>query len=131
MPYHLALNSAIQPFEVPALRESIGWGGRPQDYPQLFERCNFYADIRETTTKQLVAFGYVCGMGLEHGYLEDIMVHPAHQGKGLGKQLIHALITESKQRGLGILTLSTDEETAAFYQKCGFDLEISGVMYLD
>lgn len=131
MKYSLTLNGMIADQEVPALRASVGWGGRQQDYPQLFELCNFYAGIREKSTNQLVAFGYVCGMGLEHGYLEDIIVHPDHQGKGLGKRLMQALIEESRRQKIGILTLSTDQETAEFYQKCGFDLEISGVMYLD
>lgn len=131
MTYTLALNGAIADSEVPSLRESIGWGGRQQDYPQLFELCNFYAGIREDVTGQLVAFGYVCGMGLEHGYIEDIIVHPEHQRKGLGKKLIQALIKESRRQKIGILTLSTDEDTAAFYQACGFDLEVSGVMFLD
>lgn len=26
-------------------------------------------------SNKLIAFGYVCRMGLEHGYMEDIIVH--------------------------------------------------------
>lgn len=56
------------------IREIVGWGRRDKDFPALFERCNFRAVVWDENPN-LIAFGYVCGMGLEHGYMEDIIVH--------------------------------------------------------
>lgn len=68
----------------------------------------------------LIAFGYVCGMGLEHGYMEDIIVHPQYQGRGMGIELVKELLRESKQFGLRIVTVSYEENKTNFYKSCGF-----------
>jgi hypothetical protein len=73
MNYKVMINIPISNNEVPELREHVGLGRRDEDYPTLFERCNFWAGIRDENNK-LIAFRYVCGMGLEHGYMEDIIV---------------------------------------------------------
>ncbi|MMZ59739.1 hypothetical protein D1872_217930 [compost metagenome] len=72
--YKVKINIPISNNEVPILRELVGWDRREKDYPILFKRCNFWAGVRNESNK-LIAFGYVCRMGLEHGYMEDIIVH--------------------------------------------------------
>jgi len=120
------INMPIEYHEVPELRALVGWGRRDRDYPALFERCNFWAGVRDDANR-LVAFGYVCGMGLEHGYMEDIMVHPDYQGKGIGTLLVKELIREAERFGLGIVTVSFDAGRENFYQTCGFTLSSGGV----
>ncbi|MCE4049640.1 GNAT family N-acetyltransferase [Bacillus sp. Au-Bac7] len=130
MKVNIAVNLPIENHEVPDLREAVGWGRRDKDYPSLLERCNFWAGGRDEFGK-LVAFGYVCGMGLEHGYVEDIIVHPSKQKQGIGMELVTALIAEARQFGLGILTVSFDEHNANFYKTSGFTVSSGGVLYLD
>lgn len=130
MKVEITVNLPIEDHEVPSLRESVGWGRRDKDYPALFERCNFWAGGRDENGT-LVAFGYVCGMGLEHGYVEDIIVHPSNQKQGIGVELVTALIEEAKRFGLGILTVSFDEHNANFYRTSGFTVSSGGVLYLD
>src|SRR3954470_24444695 len=105
MNYKIIINTPISNHEVPELRELVGWGRREKDYPTLFERCNFWAGVRDENNK-LIAFGYVCGMGLEHGYMEDIIVHPQYQGRGIGVELVKELLRESERFGLRIVTVS-------------------------
>lgn len=40
------INLPISSNEVPDLRESNGWDRRDKDYPVLFHRCNFWAEVR-------------------------------------------------------------------------------------
>lgn len=127
---NIELNAPITPTEVPALRQTVGWGPRQQDYPALFDRCFLYASARDDAGK-LVAFGYVVSMGLEHGYLEDIMVAPAAQHQGIGSAIVKRLVDASLARGLLILTLSTDKATAPSYRQLGFGEESSMVMIVD
>lgn len=54
----IVVNLPIKPNEVPALRELVGWEGRHSDYPILFERCNFWAGLRDDQ-EDLIAFGYI------------------------------------------------------------------------
>ena len=126
MKYEVEINLPIENHEVPDIRELVGWGRRDKDFPAIFERCNFWAGVRDENQK-LIAFGYVAGMALEHGYMEDIMVHPDYQKKGIGAQLVKALIRESERFGLGIVTVTFDEENANFYAVCGFSPSPGGV----
>ncbi|MDQ0350339.1 ribosomal protein S18 acetylase RimI-like enzyme [Alkalibacillus filiformis] len=119
MNFKVIINQPISNKEVPELREFIGWDRRDHDYPILFERCNFWAGVRNESHK-LIAFGYVCGMGLEHGYMEDIIVHPKYQGQGLGKKLVRELLGESERLGLEIVSVTHGENKTDFYNKCGF-----------
>ncbi|MGE6257383.1 GNAT family N-acetyltransferase [Heyndrickxia sporothermodurans] len=130
MEYIIKINLPIENHEVPQLREAIGWGRRDKDYPTIFERCNFWAGARDEND-QLIAFGYVCGMGLEHGYLEDIIVHPDYQKKGIGVQLVNKLLEESKRFGLGIITVTFEPQNLNFYKTCGFTPSNSGVIYIN
>ena len=126
MRYAVEINLPIENHEVPDIRELVGWGRRDKDFPAIFDRCNFWAGVRDENHK-LIAFGYVAGMALEHGYMEDIMVHPEYQKKGIGVQLVKALIQESERFGLGIVTVTFDEENANFYEVCGFSPSPGGV----
>lgn len=120
------INMTLTAQDVPNLREQVGWGRRDHDYPTLFERCNFWAGVKDETN-QLIAFGYVCGMGLEHGYMEDIIVHPEYQGRGIGMRLVKELLKEAERSGLEIVTVSFEKDKTSFYEKSGFSTGVAGV----
>ncbi|MBM7839826.1 ribosomal protein S18 acetylase RimI-like enzyme [Alkalihalobacillus xiaoxiensis] len=126
MNYTPIINLSLANHEVPNLREQVGWGRRDQDYPALFERCNFWAGVRNESD-QLIAFGYICGMGLEHGYMEDIIVHPQFQKKGIGVMVVRTLLTEAERVGLEIVTVSYEENKTNFYQAGGFTTGSGGL----
>lgn len=125
MDYKVIINVPISDHEVPELREFVGWERRDKDFPMLFERCNFRAGIRDENNK-LIAFGYVCGMGLEHGYMEDIIVHPDYQKQGIGFKLVKELLHKSEQFGLEIVTVTYGEGNIGFYKMCGFTPGLGG-----
>ena len=79
--FEVRISDEIGDREVPDLRQSVGWKRRERDYPLLFERCLFWGSVRNELGK-LIAFAYVTGPGLEHGYLEDVMVTPHLSRKG-------------------------------------------------
>jgi len=66
-------------------------------------------------------------MGLQHGYMEDIIVHPDYQGQGIGKKLVVRLLDEAQAYGLEIVTLTFEEQNATFYAGCGFTVGAGGV----
>jgi GNAT superfamily N-acetyltransferase len=61
--------------------------------------------------------------------LSSIVVSPAAQGRGIGKMLLGAWITEARRRGASGCYLTTDAEgndaVNSFYQKTGWRLESS------
>ncbi|WMT40480.1 GNAT family N-acetyltransferase [Paenibacillus sp. D2_2] len=120
MSREIVINLPIEQHEVPTLRELVGWDGRHSDYPAIFERCNFWAGLRDEKNIELIAFGYVAGMGLQHGYMEDIIVHPKFQKRGIGQALVKKLLQEAEQFGLEIVTLTYDSKHTSFYSESGF-----------
>ncbi|REE67956.1 ribosomal protein S18 acetylase RimI-like enzyme [Paenibacillus taihuensis] len=120
MSWNIEINCSIEPYEVPALRELVGWEGRHADYPALFERCNFWAGVRDAASNELIAFGYVAGTGLQHGYMEDVIVHPKFQRRGVGQALVRELLLEAERFGLEIVTVTFAPEHTSFYTESGF-----------
>jgi GNAT superfamily N-acetyltransferase len=125
MQVRVSINPPLRDFEIPSLRERVGWSRREEDYPLLLERCQFWAAGHEGGV--LVAFGYLSGMGLEHGYIEDVMVDPSHRRRGLGRAVVAALLAEARRRGTAIVTVTFHSEHLKFYEACGFEVGYGGV----
>ncbi|KIL43962.1 hypothetical protein KP78_37860 [Jeotgalibacillus soli] len=52
----------------------------------------------------------MAGVGLEHGYMEDIIVHPFYRKNGIGVELLRELLRESERYGLEMITLTYDPQ---------------------
>ncbi len=68
--------------------------------------------------EKIIAAGRAVADGVDCSYLCDIVVHPAYQGSGLGKELIQKLISLSKGHQKIILYAVPGRES--FYEKFGF-----------
>ncbi len=117
--HNVLINLPIRNHEAADLRELVGWERRDGDFPALLERCNFWAGLRDVNGT-LIAFGYICGTGLLHGYMEDIIVHPDYQNQGVGIALVNKLLEEAERMGLEIVTVTFAAEHTGFYEKSGF-----------
>lgn len=51
-----------------------------------------------------------------------VFVDPSHQGAGLGRRLMDALMREARERGIPTLGLSVSRPSFAFYRKLGFEI---------
>jgi ribosomal protein S18 acetylase RimI-like enzyme len=63
-------------------------------------------------------------LGAKVANLEDMIIHPAHRGKGAGTFLMQAAQRVAAEHGCKRLTLLTDSSNSAakaFYQKIGFE----------
>jgi glucosamine-phosphate N-acetyltransferase len=54
------------------------------------------------------------------GHVEDVAVHPAWQGHGLGRVLMEALLADARRAGCYKVILDCDEHVARFYESLGF-----------
>ncbi|MCD7977006.1 MAG: GNAT family N-acetyltransferase [Tannerellaceae bacterium] len=54
------------------------------------------------------------------GNVLNVYTYPQHQRKGYGKAVMEAIIKESKERNLSVLTLSATEAGKRLYEKLGF-----------
>ncbi len=51
-------------------------------------------------------------------YFPHLLVHPAYQGQGIGREIMRRLM--EKYRGFHMQILVSDRCATAFYEKCGF-----------
>lgn len=105
------------------LWESV-WGGAPslEQTKLAMKHTLFRVSIYDG--KKIVAMARMIGdMGLNY-YIKDVVVRPDYQRKGIGKMLIHELMSYVNQNGVkgtGIFVeLCAMPDKIPFYEKFGF-----------
>lgn len=61
------------------------------------------------------------------GHIEDVAVHPNHEGKGVGSAVVRALIELARHSGCYKVILSCNDQNIAFYSKLGFRRHDNGM----
>jgi glucosamine-phosphate N-acetyltransferase len=61
------------------------------------------------------------------GHIEDVAVHPNHEGKGVGSAVVRVLIDLARQSGCYKVILSCNDQNLAFYSKLGFRRHDNGM----
>lgn len=99
----------------------------------IFERMQSYPDYRlfvaELDGRIVGTFALLIMDNLGHqgapsGILEDVAVDPAHQGRGIGREMVHHALEECRTKGCYKLALTSNLKRSrahAFYEKLGLD----------
>ncbi|RME71138.1 MAG: GNAT family N-acetyltransferase [Chloroflexi bacterium] len=68
--------------------------------------------------------GYIwCDIYRSHAHITRLAVHPAYQGRGIGRQLLHCVLSEAIAQGAARITLNTQEHNLramTLYRRFGF-----------
>jgi ribosomal protein S18 acetylase RimI-like enzyme len=79
----------------------------------------------------LVGFVNVVWDGQAHAWLQDVIVAPTHQRRGIGSQLVAVAEHGAAQAGCEWLHVDFDREHTAFYvEACGFTSTPAGIKRL-
>ena len=54
------------------------------------------------------------------GHIEDVVIRKDHQGKGVGKKIINALLKYAQKKGCYKTILDCSDELVPFYENIGF-----------
>ncbi|MCG7534337.1 GNAT family N-acetyltransferase [Pseudoalteromonas sp. OOF1S-7] len=109
--------------EFSVLRESVGWQNPALEQVAASIAASLYW-VQCRKGQQLVACGRVVGDGQMYFYIQDIIVHPAYQGCGLG----HIVMDNIEQylsahcHGGATAALLAAQGKEAFYQRYGYAL---------
>jgi GNAT superfamily N-acetyltransferase len=92
-------------------------GDKPPDrLAVVFGNSMFCCLVRRG--QQLVGAGRALADGLDAAYLADIAVHPDHQGRGLGQDIVRSLVQQCSGHRKIILYANPGAEP--FYRRLGF-----------
>ena len=107
--------------EVLALYKSVGWSMYTRD-PARFERALTHSlmVLGAYEGKQLVGLIRAVGDGETILFIQDLLVLPEYQRRGIGKQLIEALLARFPEVRQRVLLTDDDPKTRNFYKAAGF-----------
>ena len=105
------------------------WEGHvTKDFSAQLEQSLFY--IGAFSGPSLVGFVKVISDAGVHAFLLDTTVHEEFQHQGLGRELVTRAITESRARGCEWLHVDFEPHLEHFYQSCGFEPTLAGLVKL-
>ncbi|WMN59947.1 GNAT family N-acetyltransferase [Pseudoalteromonas xiamenensis] len=114
------------------IRESVGWSNLESliEIEQSIRLSLFWVSVYNH--QDLVACGRVIGDGLMYFYLQDIIVHPAYQGLGIGHLMMNEieqwLLAHTKKGAtIGLLAAKGKE---AFYAQYGYQMREGSLLGL-
>jgi GNAT superfamily N-acetyltransferase len=102
---------------VAELFQAVGWGRRdPNAIQAAFALSSFKAFAFDGD--ELVGFGRTIDDGRFYATVVDVVVHPTHQRKGVGKAIVQDL--QSRLEGFLVVTLTAAPDVQPFYSRLGW-----------
>ena len=111
-------NEAVSVKELADLRESIGWNRMENEYKNPLLTSYYHIAVYEKE----VLIGYIdcVSNGVTDAYIQDLMVHPDYQRRGIGTELMTIMINYLKQKHIYMISVVFEENLKPFYEKFGF-----------
>ena len=110
-----ASKATVQPWAARLARHSLTWVGAFDD----------------DAAGALVGFVHLAWDGGTHAFVLDTAVHPTHQGRGIGRDLVRAAAAEARRAGCTWLHDDHEPQLGGFYRDaCGFRRTEAGLLHL-
>jgi GNAT superfamily N-acetyltransferase len=120
-PYSCSDDAALTAGQLVRLYDSVGWSAYT-DAPDVLQRA-VNASLRVVTAwydDELIGLARIVGDGLTMVYLQDILIDPRHQGRGLGRDLFQRVFAPFEQVRQKFLVTDGTEQQRGFYTAMGF-----------
>lgn len=107
--------------EILKLYDSVGWTSytrRPEMMRNAYEHSLYVLGAYDG--EQLVGIIRVIGDGYSIIYIQDIIVLPSYQRKGIGAQLLKDVLNHYPDVYQKVLLTENEEKTVKFYESVGF-----------
>ena len=116
----LDLSSLPEAQEV-MLYEEVGWTNYLKQKDHLFQGIrNSDTVIGAYDGEALIGLIRLVGDKYTIVYIQDILVRPSHQGKGIGRKLIELALEKYPEVRQKVLLTDNEEKLKNFYQEVGF-----------
>lgn len=112
------------------LKVAAGFMERPAEQVEKALQNGLF-NVSAVCDGEVVGMGRLVGDGAMYWYLQEIIVLPAYQGKGIGKSIVNRLlehIESSLLPGTGAeVGLTAVKGKEPFYERCGFETVRTGM----
>ena len=119
-------NETVSAKALSDLRESVGWNRMEDEYNNPLMTSYYHIAVYEDG--KLVGYIDSVSNGVTDAYIQDLMVHPDYQGKGLGTELMNQMIAYLKENRIYIISVVFEESLKPFYDRFGFSSMLCGQM---
>jgi GNAT superfamily N-acetyltransferase len=125
--YGIFRNGGVYPIEIEDLREAVGWDRSEGTYEEILCRHYAYYTVRAGDDR---LFGYmsVLSDGISDAFLIDLMVHPDHRNRGIGRKLVRQGIKDMRDAGIRAVQVIFNNDLREFYEHCGFFVLSAGMI---
>ena len=118
MALSISLDDRIETDEVVALYRANDWSSADKPEQLLAALRNSHSLVTARLDGRLVGLGNAISDGHLVVYYPHLLVHPAFQGQGIGRQMMDAL--QQRYAGLHMQMLTADGRAISFYENLGF-----------
>lgn len=108
------------------LREAVGWNRMENEYKNPL--MTSYYHIAAYEDNKLIGYIDCVSNGVTDAYIQDLMVCPDHQGKGVGTELMNKMIEQLKEKHIYMISVVYEEGLKPFYERFGFYNMLCGQM---
>ena len=119
-------NETVPVKDLTDLRESVGWNRMEHEYKNPLLTSYYHIAVYE----EELLIGYIdcVSNGVTDAYIQDLMVHPDYQGRGIGTNLMKKMIDYLKKKRIYMISVVFEEKLKTFYEKFGFFHMLCGQM---
>jgi len=105
------------------LYDSVGWKAytasqRRPDLPRALQHSSFVVSAWDG--EELVGLARGLSDDVSVFYLQDVLVLPGYQSRGIGTRLVHACLERYAHVRMCVLLADDEERSSAFYDSLGF-----------
>ncbi|MDX1320617.1 MAG: GNAT family N-acetyltransferase [Oceanospirillum sp.] len=119
MDIEITLNGPIEASEVIELYRANGWSSAEKPEQLIPALKNSHTLVTARIKGELVGIGNAISDGHLVVYYPHMLVHPDHQGAGIGRKMMQAM--QSVYAGFHQQMLTADGDAVAFYKALGFE----------
>ncbi|MBQ4363125.1 MAG: GNAT family N-acetyltransferase [Oscillospiraceae bacterium] len=111
-------NETVSAEELSDLREAVGWNRLEKEYSD--PRMTSYYHIAVYDENKMIGYIDSVSNGVTDAYIQDLTVHPAYQGKGIGTELMDMMIKYLKEQKIYMISVVFEKALEPFYKRFGF-----------
>ena len=117
-------NEPVAAKDIADLRQNVSWNRMEDAYSD--PKMSSYAHIAVYHNDRLIGYIDSVSNGVTDAYIQDLMVHTAYQGQGIGTELMNRMINYLKAQHIYMISVVFEETLRGFYRKFGFYEMLSG-----